>query len=456
VDVSPIVCYDLYTGAELWTRDFTGSKSRSLPLGYRDGKIYAVNYQENTSGDTLHALDPLDGSTIWTAEDTVRFGIAHALTYAENGDLILPALSYIVRINHVDGSTVWKTPRTIPNTGAESLARYGDRLYGFEGAINTPKKLVAYDAATGNKLYETPGLPGDGDQEVPLMVGPDGKIYVIRDGTGVILAFVDYGAQILLQWSAPTGTASNGVGTWAQFGAGVYGSVYFVDTDNQSLKRLDPDAGGLLHTSIPLASDIHPRITVGTNGTLYVSTGTASDGKLYALTPDLKVIWKESFPYNYYSGPALGEDGYLAMAGNGIRLKVYYTENALKADTHEISSATGGAANFMLSGGTANAGRNYILLGSLTGIDPGTPLPGGAVVLPLNWDVLTGSVISLANTPVFSNFMGTLDASGHSVARFDTLGPLPIPPWSYGLYFAFALNNPWDFVSNPVTIQIVP
>ena len=51
--------------------------------------------------------------------------------------------------------------------------------------------------------------------------------------------------------------------------------------------------------------------------------------------------------------------------------------------------------------------------------------------------------------------MSTLNSYGESAATFDTLGPIPGVAGAT-LYFAYALNNPWDFVSNPVRIKIVP
>jgi hypothetical protein len=48
------------------------------------------------------------------------------------------------------------------------------------------------------------------------------------------------------------------------------------------------------------------------------------------------------------------------------------------------------------------------------------------------------------------------DGRGDVQATFDTLGPLPPGTWGFGLYFAYALNNPWDFASNPVAVHIVP
>jgi hypothetical protein len=76
------------------------------------------------------------------------------------------------------------------------------------------------------------------------------------------------------------------------------------------------------------------------------------------------------------------------------------------------------------------------------------------VTLPVNWDVFTDFVLALLNTYVFSNFLGTLDATGMATAQ---LNAPPIPGFAgITMHYAYALNNPWDFVSNPVAVEIVP
>ena len=76
------------------------------------------------------------------------------------------------------------------------------------------------------------------------------------------------------------------------------------------------------------------------------------------------------------------------------------------------------------------------------------------VTLPLNWDPFTDFVVALMNTSVFSNFLGTLDASGNTTAQ---LNAPPVPGFAgITMHYAYALNRPWNFVSNPVAIEIVP
>ena len=106
-----------------------------------------------------------------------------------------------------------------------------------------------------------------------------------------------------------------------------------------------------------------------------------------------------------------------------------------------------------------NAGdkdRGYILLGGVSGSSPGTSLPGGAAVLPLNWDAFTNLVITQINTPCFSGFSGNMDSSGKGTATFDTLGPLPPGFLGTVIHFAAVLDGPWDAPSNSVAVEIIP
>lgn len=125
----------------------------------------------------------------------------------------------------------------------------------------------------------------------------------------------------------------------------------------------------------------------------------------------------------------------------------------LTVDTNELSE-TGGAVNYLLKAGSDNSGRSYILLGSISGTNPGTPLPGGHATLPLNWDFLTGLVVELINTAVFKDFMGVLDVNGTSTAQLN-MGPVPGAA-GLTMYYAYALNGPWNFASTPVAIDIIP
>jgi hypothetical protein len=127
----------------------------------------------------------------------------------------------------------------------------------------------------------------------------------------------------------------------------------------------------------------------------------------------------------------------------------------LEADQGELPAGTGASIDFTLTAGTSYAGRPYLLCGTMSGTIPGTTLPGGVAVLPINRDAVTDFIYRNLGLPLFVDFNGALDGGGSGAARLDA-PPLP-PSWAgRTLHFAFALTTPWDFASNPVTVEIVP
>jgi len=75
-------------------------------------------------------------------------------------------------------------------------------------------------------------------------------------------------------------------------------------------------------------------------------------------------------------------------------------------------------------------------------------------MLPVNWDAFTDLVLYLANTALFPGFIGALDASGQCSAQLNA-PTLPSAAVGLVMSYAYCCNNPFDFVSNPVDIEIV-
>jgi len=178
-------------------------------------------------------------------------------------------------------------------------------------------------------------------------------------------------------------------------------------------------------------------IAVDASGNAYVVGHTNSDQK--------------SFPV--IAGPDLEQNGlYDVFVAKVI-------SRGLSSDTNALSAMFGGIVNFNLFAGKENATRRYLLLGSMHGVEPGIPLPGNKVVLPLNYDSYLFSLIMLMkNTVVFWDFMGVLDSEGEGTAQLNTtnIGMIPaIFLWKY-INFAYVLYDQWDYASNPVAIYIIP
>jgi hypothetical protein len=125
------------------------------------------------------------------------------------------------------------------------------------------------------------------------------------------------------------------------------------------------------------------------------------------------------------------------------------------ASAYAFSASSAAVIDLFLDAGTAFAGREYLLAGSVSGAYPGTTLPGGKVI-PLNRDAVTNYILGHLNTPMFQNFRANLDAEGKAVATLDTQGALNPQYIGMTLTFAFTMTSTYDFVSTPVSIEIEP
>lgn len=86
------------------------------------------------------------------------------------------------------------------------------------------------------------------------------------------------------------------------------------------------------------------------------------------------------------------------------------------ADVDGVTATAGGTQNLKIVGTSANAGKSYWLLGSVTGTSPGVSLLG--IHIPLNVDPYTDFTIANANSSVLKNSRGTLDKDGNATASF--------------------------------------
>ncbi len=144
------------------------------------------------------------------------------------------------------------------------------------------------------------------------------------------------------------------------------------------------------------------------------------------------------------SRPRAGTDDIGADEFDGV--------HALTADAYAFKEQLGCKIELTLYAGPGNGGRQYLILGGVSGKTPGLPLPGGLAVFPVNYDIFMGIVMNGLNGPLFQNFVAYLDGNGKAAAGLV----LPPVPGTAGtlMSFAYALKGPWDFASNPVDIKI--
>lgn len=294
----------------VWT--FGQTAGVNVVMGFNNDKVYVRDFQQNGS-DTIFALNSTDGSILWKSRFTVERGIIWTAAFATNGDLIVPGSGNkrIMRINHLNGDTVWTNNRIIPNTGAETFCVNGNTLYAWQGTITTPKKIIAIDINTGVIKYESQDLPGDGDQEIPFTVSTNGIVYCIRDG-GLMYALKDTGTGFELRWSRPV---SHPVGTYTQISTGTDSSVYI--PYGKKVYRLNHVTGSAMDSTIDLVTSgtINPRFAISKSGNIYIGNGAdnPADGGFFVFAAQnlQNPIWHEAYSYSYYCGPAFGGETYM-------------------------------------------------------------------------------------------------------------------------------------------------
>ena len=124
----------------------------------------------------------------------------------------------------------------------------------------------------------------------------------------------------------------------------------------------------------------------------------------------------------------------------------------------EVSLATGGAQALYLRAGAPNAGKTYLLLGSLSGTFPGVTLAGAPPVhLALNPDFYTSALISSGGLGIVSPITATLDSAGAADASVSVP---PLGPGLVGLvaHHAFVIveSSTITFASNAVPLRLLP
>jgi PKD repeat protein len=221
-----------------------------------------------------------------------------------------------VRLDKYTGRLVWSNNTLIAITPNAALAAHESKVYRITGGITIPIVLTAIDVQSGKTLYSSAPIPGDGDQENPITLGPGGRIYFWRDG-GKLYAYEDQGSGFQEVWSYTpqvlTGAALSGNITLA-----ADGDLYVFDTDR--VLKIDSGTGDPVSATESLSFS-QPSISVGADSTVYINDGK---GQFYAYSADLQTKkWQLAAGGNVYCNPALAKDGILVLTQAGTRISAY-------------------------------------------------------------------------------------------------------------------------------------
>lgn len=110
--------------------------------------------------------------------------------------------------------------------------------------------------------------------------------------------------------------------------------------------------------------------------------------------------------------------------------------------------------NFTLNAGGANAGRPYVMLGSVSGTSPGLQISAG-VHLDLNYDFYFEFLIANPNVALLPGSSGVLDGAGQATTFFNLPQGLPASVAGASIHHAYVLL-PTTFASNAVPLTITP
>lgn len=127
---------------------------------------------------------------------------------------------------------------------------------------------------------------------------------------------------------------------------------------------------------------------------------------------------------------------------------------AFSVDVDNVSIGGLGSQVMTLDAGIANAGRQYYILGSVTGVTPGLSLASGAHI-PLNPGPYFFLLLDFPNILIASQ-IGLLDGAGQATATFTVPPGTPTSLIGFTLQHAYVLLNPKDYVSNVVDVTLDP
>jgi PKD repeat protein len=312
-----IECRNLMTGELIWTSPPLGAESILYAMGYNEDAVYAHDYHSNL----FYALNTSDGSVKWVTDFmSYTFGPMDGVIYTCERDLIINGdLGSVdestLCVDKETGEVIWSNSNWFAITPNETKAAHDNKLYLITGALNQPKLLAAVDIETGESLYYSEELPGDGDQEGPIAISPDGIIFFHRDG-GDLYAVKDNGNSFSILW---TYTPLNMSLFIFNFGVDLEGNLLMLD--NGRLYRLNQNDGNIMD-STQVDNISTGRITVSSDSVIYVNN---TNGAYYAFSYDLQTtIWSVlNMNGNYYAGPTLSKEGIMVLCGAGATIKAY-------------------------------------------------------------------------------------------------------------------------------------
>jgi len=351
-----IVCYNVYTGEELWRTQLPASATSDdydKIKGINDGVVYCTRANGVTKPATLIALSLADGSFLWESDDNIMPTSTESVNFNSNGDIIvIKDQNGYKCFSKVDGSTLWTLNKDIASGGyCSTMAIYGDIGYYYDRNVGYATVISACNLLTGDSLRSSgPIMIGDAytQQNMSLAINIDGSI-IAHTSEGNLFSLTDNGTNININWDTPASIFI----TTGNFTVGPDSSIYSVSRTGKLARIRNSDGSIIDTTDVTIFTNTYyqsggpavnqrPKMATGRDGIVYISTQQYPDYRLAAYTPNLDLIWEVNSSADGddlwgIEGLALG-DSVLAVNAKGYAIRAYKGRSLTTTTINNISS----------------------------------------------------------------------------------------------------------------------
>jgi outer membrane protein assembly factor BamB len=263
-----VFALDASTGSTHWSADLTGASFATI--AYDDGRIFAMEGENDTQGVALHAYDAATGAPTWTAARPLNQyffdappvayqGIVYAYGEGEGGT--------VYAYDEASGTLLWQQ-LTDGGEGAPAVSEEG--VFIADGC----QQVYAFDRVSGAPLWHHEGPCSGGESGTPLL---DGDTLYVRDSTdGNIALDTITGAPLPIAFASDVPPALDGAQLFTVTGGTLAATDALQGTASWTFA-----GDGRLATS-PLVA----------GGTVYMGS---SEGNLFAVREDSgALVWSEN------------------------------------------------------------------------------------------------------------------------------------------------------------------
>jgi outer membrane protein assembly factor BamB len=264
-----VFALDASTGSTIWSADLPGASFANI--AYDDGRIFAMEGENDAQGAALHAYDAATGALTWTAARPLNEFFFDAPPVAYQGIVYTYGEGdggTVYAYDEATGTLLWQQLTEDGGEGSPAVSEAG--VFVAEGC----QQVYAFDRVSGAPLWRHEGPCSGGGGETPLL---DGDTLFVRDSLDGNLALdTTTGAPTAIAFASDVPPALDGAQLFTVTGGTLAASDAVKGTTSWTFA-----GDGRLATSPLVAGE-----------TVYVGS---SEGNLYAVREDTgALVWSEN------------------------------------------------------------------------------------------------------------------------------------------------------------------